>query len=198
MVHSKKNISTHFLNLKNFILNCLALPSDPHWYTIFNAKTEDVEAIAMTLLKLYSKQPRPYSELIAEVEVLREAKKKLAKNLTQSSQPGSPAVNSPNSSGLNSPQTQTTEMARVAEIKKLIDEQAKDRSRSRSHGASTRDKDRNSRKSDKDRHSSRHHHHHHRDHKRRRSRSRERRSRSHSRDRERRRRRDKDRKRSRD
>ena len=73
------------------------------------------------------------------------AKKKLAKNLTQSSQPGSPAVNSPNSSGLNSPQAtgQTTEMARVAEIKKLIDEQAKDRSRSRSHGASTRDKDRN-------------------------------------------------------
>ena len=71
------------------------------------------------------------------------AKRKLAKNLATatSSQPGSPALNSPGSSGLNSPnlasnvQPNPSEVARVAEIKKLIDEQAKDRSRSRSHGA---------------------------------------------------------------
>ena len=50
----------------------IALPSEPHWYTIFNAKTVDVEAIAMTLLRLYSKQPRPYCEVTAEVDVLRE------------------------------------------------------------------------------------------------------------------------------
>ena len=96
----------------------------------------------MTLLTLYSRQPRPYSEVIAEVDVLREARKKLSKNLT--SQPGSPSVNSPNSPGVNSPQT-TTEMAKVAEIKKLIDEQSKDRSRSRSHGAARSEKDRNRR-----------------------------------------------------
>ena len=125
-----------------FCTKTLALPSEPHWYEIFNAKTEDVEAIAMTLLTLYSRQPRPYSEVIAEVDVLREARKKLSKNLT--SQPGSPSVNSPNSPGVNSPQT-TTEMAKVAEIKKLIDEQSKDRSRSRSHGAARSEKDRNRR-----------------------------------------------------
>ena len=140
-------LAARMLKIRKYSMNCtcswvLALPSEPHWYEIFNAKTEDVEAIAMTLLTLYSKQPRPYSEVIAEVDVLRDARKKLSKNLT--SQPGSPAVNSPNSPGVNSPQT-TSEMAKVAEIKKLIDEQSKDRSRSRSHGAARSEKDRSRR-----------------------------------------------------
>lgn len=84
------------------------------------------------------------------------AKKKLAKNLAAAatSQPGSPALNSPHgSSGLNSPnlapnQPNSSEMARVAEIKKLIDEQAKDRSRSRSHGAGGSSRDHKERRFD--------------------------------------------------
>ena len=64
-------------------------------YEIFDATTEKIETIALKILKLYSKQQRPYSEVISKVEVLREAKKKLVKQ-ANSSVPGSPALNSEN------------------------------------------------------------------------------------------------------
>ena len=88
----------------------IALPSEPNWwvlstvwysylwiirYEIFDATTEKIETIALKILKLYSKQQRPYSEVISKVEVLREAKKKLVKQ-ANSSVPGSPALNSEN------------------------------------------------------------------------------------------------------
>ena len=144
----------------------------------------------MELLKLYSAQPRPYSELIKEVDVLKEARRKRTSAIKQGSAPGSPAINSQGTSPASG-SPGNGELAKVAEIKKLIDEQAKDRSRSRSHGNNSRKE--GGRRDRKDHH--RHHHHSSRHHKRR-SRSRERRSRSHSR--ERRRKDRKDRKRSRD
>ena len=65
-------------------------------YELFDAKTEDVEKIAMTILKLYSYIPKPYADLNAKVEILRNAKKKQLKDSTL-------GEDSPFASGNNSP-----------------------------------------------------------------------------------------------
>lgn len=163
----------------------IALPSNPHWYEVFDATTEEVEKIALTILKLYSNQPRPYDELIAKVDVIREAKKKLVKQ-ANSSMPGSPALDSQN----NSPKVDSPGLDGSRSDKKS----SKDRSRSRSKTRRDRDrsKDRHRHRDSRDKHKSK-------SKRRSRSRSRDRRSRSNSRDRKRHHRRsDKDRKRSRD
>lgn len=74
------------------------LPSEPiHWYELFDAKTVDVENIALRILELYSNVQRPYTELIGKVEILRAAKKKQLKDANQQND------DSPFQSGNNSP-----------------------------------------------------------------------------------------------
>ena len=65
-------------------------------YELFDATTEDVEKIAMTILKLYSYIPKTYAELNSKVEILRNAKKKQLKDSTLGD-------DSPFQSGNNSP-----------------------------------------------------------------------------------------------
>jgi len=169
----------------------IALPSEPNWYEIFDATTEKIETIALKILKLYSKQQRPYSEVIAKVEVLREAKKKLVKQ-ANSSVPGSPALNSEN----NSPKVESPKVEMLKTEKK---QPSKDRSRSRSKSRRhdrdrSKDRDRHRHRDSRDKHSKSSS----KSKRRSRSRSRDKRSRSNSRDKKRSHRRDKDRKRSRD
>jgi len=118
----------------------LHLPTEPiHWYELFDAKTEDVETIARTILELYSKVPRPYTELISHVELLRSAKKKQLKDANQLHD------DSPFQSGNNSP-ANVDSPAPITEASKKSDQSprgTKTSSRSRSRSKSHRhDKDR--------------------------------------------------------